>query len=204
MIKTIYLLFFLLIVILIFNSQNQEDFNNVMTITSNSFEEMKPITQKHACIEKGGSDIIPQLYCKHPKNNEVSSYAIIIEDIDAPHERDENWTHWVVPYLAITYDSNRNVTNEFIIPSIPSFTNINGTIGDDQREIIQGINSWNIVGYKGMCSPKDILHKYKISVYALKNKINNCNNCTRINLLNRIQGNILYSGSTITTFTSNK
>ena len=181
-----------------------ERFNTIMTISSNSFEPNNPITQKHACTEKGGSDIIPHLYCTHPRNNEVSSYAIIIEDIDSPHERDQNWTHWVVPYLAITYDDNRNVTNEFTIPSDTAFTNVNGNIGDEQREIIQGINSWNIVGYRGMCPPKDIIHRYKVSVYALKIKIDNCNNCTRLNLLNRMEENILYSGAIITTFQSNK
>ena len=58
------------------------------------------ITQKHACLDKGGSDLIPHLYCKHPRNNDVKSYALIIEDIDAPHDRDINWTHWVVPYIS--------------------------------------------------------------------------------------------------------
>ena len=170
MLNTIILLLILLIGIIKYTN-SIEPFNELLEITSNSFENDSLITQKHACLDKGGSDMIPHLYCKHPRNNEVKSYAIIVEDVDAPHERDTNWTHWLVPYLSITVDFNGNVTNEFSIPSMASFNQVNSSIGDEQRNIIQGLNSWDTIGYKGMCPPKDIIHNYKISVYALDIKI---------------------------------
>ena len=53
-------------------------------------------------------------------------------------------------------------------------------IGDEQRNIVLGINSWDTVGYRGMCPPKDIIHNRKISIYALNIKIEDCQNCSKI------------------------
>ena len=55
-----------------------------------------------------------------------------------------------------------------------------------------------------MCPPKDILHNYRIFVYALNTKIEDCENCSRNSLINRIQNNKLYSGSINFKFQSNK
>ena len=203
MIKKVIIIFILLSLFRVFQNC-KENFNTILEITSNSFEKDKLITQKHACLEKGGSDIIPHLYCKHPKNNKVHSYALIIEDTDSPHERDTNWTHWVVPNLGIIPDINGNISSEFTINSTESFDYMNHTIGDDQRSITQGLNSWDIVGYRGMCPPKNIIHNYKVSIYALDNKIEDCENCTRNSLINKMNGHILYSGATNFKFQSNK
>lgn len=202
MIKTIVLLFLLLICAIKYKTIDH--FNDLLEISSNSFEKNGIITQKHACLDKGGSDMIPHLYCKHPRNNDVKSYAIIIEDVDAPHDRDTNWTHWLVPYLSATIDFNGNVTNEFSIPSLASFDDVNSSIGDEQRNIIQGLNSWDTIGYRGMCPPKDIIHNFKVSVYVLDIKIEDCQNCSRNSLISKMNGHILYSGATTFKFQSNK
>lgn len=203
MIKIIFFILIILIIFRVFLKCN-ENFNTTLEITSNSFEKDKLITQKHACLEKGGSDIIPHIYCKHPRNNKVQSYAIIIEDIDSPHERDTNWTHWVVPNLGTIVDNKGNISNEFTIDSVEAFEFVNHSIGDEQRSISQGMNSWDTIGYRGMCPPKNIVHNYKISVYALDNKIDDCENCTRNSLINKMNGHILYSGATTFKFESNK
>ena len=201
MIRIIFLIFLFLTVYLM---NTKENFNNILEITSDSFEDGGMITQKHACLEKGGSDILPHLYIKHPRNNDVKSYALLLEDLDAPHDRDTNWTHWVIPYISTLIDDNGNVTNEFTIPSINATDEKNISIGVEQREFIQGVNSWDTIGYRGMCPPKNILHNYRLFVYALNTKIEDCENCSRNSLINRIQSNKLYSGSINFKFKSNK
>ena len=65
MIKTVVLLFILLICAAKYKTI--EGFNNLLEIDYNSFERDGMITQKHACLDKGGSDLIPHLIVNTPK-----------------------------------------------------------------------------------------------------------------------------------------
>ena len=117
-----------------------------------------------------------------------------MEDMDSDHARDGNWTHWVVQSILATNDSTGNVTKSVSFPSMITENKDHLLVSDDQREVSQGINSWDKVGYKGPCPPKGKAHKYLITIYAL-DKVIICENCTKDKLLENIRGHIVYTGT---------
>jgi Raf kinase inhibitor-like YbhB/YbcL family protein len=185
----------LLLITLIFLLNKRELFsNNKLEIISDSFIINKSIPQKHFCSEKGGSDLTPELSWNHAQNNLVKSYALTMEDTNSDHARDGNWTHWVVQSILATNDSTGNVTKSVSFPSMITENKDHLLVSDEQREVSQGINSWDKLGYKGPCPPKGKAHKYLITIYAL-DKVIICENCTKDKLIENMRGHIVYSGT---------
>ena len=143
-----------------------ENFSTSVTITSKSIVNNK-FNKNQLCYHINGSNNTPHLQIEHEPNNNIKSYAILLEDIDAPNERDGHWVHWLVPYISIVKDSY-NI--EF--PEINTEGKIKMLIGAEQREIIQGSTSWSdVVGYRGPCPPSGSIHRYKLHFYCLNGSL---------------------------------
>ena len=63
--------------------------------------------------------------------------------------------------------------------------------------MIQGINSWDKLGYRGPCPPIGSEHKYKLSIWALDIQIKNDPNCDKKTLLTKLDGHVIYDGETV-------
>ena len=173
-----------------------ENFSTSVTITSKSIVNNK-FNKNQLCYHINGSNNTPHLQIEHEPNNNIKSYAILLEDIDAPNERDGHWVHWLVPYISIVKDSY-NI--EF--PESNTEGKIKLLIGAEQREIIQGLNSWSeasvsgsdasgsdasrtgVVGYRGPCqilfetksTPKSQKVKKPNKIFSTRTYISNHNN----------------------------
>ncbi len=110
-----------------------------MRITSTAFEHGQSIPTKYTCM---GEDINPQLNIENaPK--ETVTFALIMEDPDAPVGTWDHWIMWNIP----------PETTEIKEKSVP-----NGAV--------QGKNSWGMQRYGGPCPPSGT-HRYFFVLYAL-------------------------------------
>ncbi len=115
-----------------------------MRIWSLAFEEGGMIPMQYTC---DGEDISPELAWENaPK--ETKSFAIILNDPDAPSG---NFVHWII--WNIPKDSSglpQGITNDLVL--------LDGTR--------QGQNGAKQVGYSGPC-PSTSTHRYFFTLYAL-------------------------------------
>ncbi len=111
-----------------------------MTLVSRSFADGAEIPSKYTC---DGENISPSLEIGNIPPEAVS-LVLIVEDPDAPVGI---WHHWVEYDIEVT-------GQDMLIPEN------SGIIA------IQGVNSWNLVGYGGPCPPPGQTHRYVFTVYA--------------------------------------
>ncbi len=119
---------------------------------SPAFSKNQMIPEKYTC---DGEDISPPLEWRNIPAN-TKSLALIMDDPDAPVGL---WVHWVV----------YNIPTE--IQSLPENIAKKEKIIINQKEMTQGKNSWNKIGYGGPCPP-DKVHRYFFKLYALKENTN--------------------------------
>ena len=156
------IIFFILsLLCLILFITKREKFITKMEISSNSFQNNELIHKKFICEDKGGLNYSPHISWENIKESDIKSYALLFEDLDAPHARDTNWTHWLVPFI-----EKRNIDSIHLPESILEEKS-DLQLGESQIRIKNGYNSWDKLGYRGPCSPKGSEHKYKLTVYAL-------------------------------------
>ena len=184
--RSLYMIIFILFILIIMNMKlDIENFSTGVTITSKSIINNK-FNKNQLCYHINGSNNTPHLQIEHEPNNNIKSYAILLEDIDAPNERDGHWVHWLVPYISIVKDMGnsvvRNINPIIEIPEINTEGKIKMLIGAEQREIIQGSTSWSeahqhnppdsfVVGYRGPCPPSGSIHRYKLHFYCLNGSL---------------------------------
>jgi Raf kinase inhibitor-like YbhB/YbcL family protein len=108
-------------------------------ISSPAFEEMSLIPPKYTC---DGEDISPPLHWEGAPAH-MQTYALIVEDPDAPRK---TWVHWVV------YN---------IEAAAKGFSE-----GKISQKAIEGVNDFRNVGYGGPCPPSGT-HRYVFTLYAL-------------------------------------
>ncbi len=118
------------------------------TILCKAFENGFNIPTEYTCE---GDDISPHIWWEGEPKGTVS-YALIMEDPDAP---DGTFTHWIVYNLPA--DCNQL---EKIIPIQKNLSN----------GAIQAKNDFGKIGYKGPCPPKGEEHRYFFRIFALKKK----------------------------------
>lgn len=119
---------------------------------SPAFQPHQLMPEKYTC---DGADISPPLEWKQfPK--ETKSFAIIMDDPDAPVGL---WIHWVVYNIPVE------------LTKFPENIEKKEKVKISQYEITQGKNSWPKIGYGGPCPP-DRQHRYFFKLYALKEKTN--------------------------------
>ncbi|MCH8164750.1 MAG: YbhB/YbcL family Raf kinase inhibitor-like protein [Planctomycetes bacterium] len=141
-------------------------------VTSSAFEHEGSIPSKYTC---DGEDVSPPLtWSTGPQR--TSSYALIMDDPDAPGQ---TWVHWVA----------------WNIPG----TSLPEAVKPDATDIAQGMNSWPRTGYGGPCPPSGT-HRYFFKVYALDTRLDLPAKTTKQALLDAMDGHILAQGELMGTY----
>jgi Raf kinase inhibitor-like YbhB/YbcL family protein len=150
-----------------------------LKLTSDAFANGQSIPAKYSCI---GRNISPALKWNEPPA-ETQSFALIMEDPDAPAG---TWVHWVL--FNIPAD-RRSLQEELPITG----KNI------DPNAIYVGKNSSGNIGYDGPCPPRGT-HRYYFKLYALDQTINFLPGATRDQILKGMDGHILAEAELMGTF----
>ena len=139
------------------------------TLTSPAFASGATIPKPYTCE---GSDISPALsWSGHPA--QTTSFALIVDDPDAPVG---TWVHWVMWNIP----SNTHLLTENVAKR-------------DRLEsgAMQGRNDFRKVGYNGPCPPPGNTHRYFFRLYALDVKLTLPPGTTRQELDAAMKGHIL-------------
>ena len=136
-----------------------------MELVSNSFANNSVIPAQYTC---DGKDITPHLTWRDAPLN-TKSFALIVEDPDAPAGL---WVHWIlynIPPEVISLEEN--------LASLPAGTEV-------------GINSWQRKAYGGPCPPSG-QHRYYFRLYALDEMLSLSGNVDRDVLYKAMSGHVL-------------
>ncbi len=137
-----------------------------MELFSTAFNNNDHIPAKYTC---DGENISPQLNWQDVPA-ETASFALIVDDPDAPKE---TWVHWVLYNLP---EDTRSL--EEGIKQLPPGTQT-------------GANSWRTMEYKGACPPSGIAHHYHFRLFALNTKLDLTKHITSEQLQQAMRGHIL-------------
>ena len=144
-------------------------------MTSQSFSLSSPafaggatIPSKYTCDEIGQSP--PLSWSGAPAD--VQSFALIMDDPDAPAG---TWVHWLI--FNIPADAT----------ALPENIPPDSTLADGS---VQGTNSWGRIGYGGPCPPRG-QHRYFFKLYALDTGLSLGSKATKPDLLKAMEGHIL-------------
>src|SRR5687768_11662996 len=141
-----------------------------LTLTSDAFINGQSIPAKYTCT---GRNISPALAWSEPPSG-TQSFAIIIDDPDAPMG---TWVHWVlfnIPAERRSLEEDLPMTGKNIEPNA----------------IYVGKNSYGNARYDGPCPPGGT-HRYYFKLYALDSTINFLPGATKEQVLKEMQGHIL-------------
>ena len=140
-----------------------------LSVTSSAFKQEGDIPAKYTCQ---GQDISPALqWSAGPAGTQ--SYALIMDDPDAPGGTYVHWLAW-------------NLTGTTLAENQPKGDSLSG--GG-----INGTNSWKKTGYGGPCPPSGT-HRYYFKVYALDTKLNLKPSTTKQQLLDAMKDHIVGQG----------
>ncbi|MDD1654982.1 MAG: YbhB/YbcL family Raf kinase inhibitor-like protein [Methanomicrobiales archaeon] len=127
---------------------------------------------RYTCL---GVDISPAVNWTRAPNG-TQSFAVIVEDPDAPSGL---FTHWLVYGIPAT---------QFELPEgLPKETEV-------ADGILQGTNDFGTMGYRGPCPPKGSTHKYVLRVLALDGMMNLAGGADRETFDTVIKGHVLDTG----------
>ena len=149
-----------------------------LIISTSAFAVGKEIPEQYSCK---GADASPELTWSGAPAKTVS-YALILDDPDAPHG---TWVHWVMWNIP---------ANERNLPA-----------AEPKREELsdgahQGKNDFHKTGYNGPCPPGGQTHRYYFHLYALDTRLDLGANTTRAALDNAMKGHILEQAEYMGTF----
>jgi Raf kinase inhibitor-like YbhB/YbcL family protein len=136
-------------------------------ITSTAFLSGDTIPILYTC---DSTNISPPLNWTNEYNN-TASFAIIMDDPDAPSA---TWVHWIV----------YNIPGE--VRELPAHLPMDSVLPNG---IKQGFTSFRTIGYGGPCPPEG-MHRYFFKLYALDAKLNVPARLTKTELLNAMSGHI--------------
>jgi len=119
------------------------------TVTSPAFASGAAIPKTYTCQ---GADISPALnWSGHPP--QTASFALVLDDPDAPVG---TWVHWVIWNIpASAHELAENVAKHDRLDS----------------GALQGNNDFGKIGYNGPCPPPGKTHRYFFRLYALDVKL---------------------------------
>ena len=177
----IFVIFFLSIKIIPkpINTRNKME----IKIKSTAFHQGSAIPLKFSCE---GSNVSPQLHWNEV-SKDVKSYAIIVDDPDAPGG---DFVHWII----FNIPGNMMELNENVTPSrnIPD-------------EVMLGTNSFGRIGYGGPCPPPEKPHHYFFRIYALDTILHHVESgVTKQQLVKAMEGHIMASGELMGTYQRSK
>lgn len=161
-------LIFILISVVLVESQAATKGGKVMDIKSSVFTEGTMIPARYTC---DGQNISPPLEWENAPTG-TKSFALINDDPDAPMG---TWVHWVVyniPPNVMSLDENIRPDREF------------------KNGMRQGSNDWPKIGYGGPCPPGGT-HRYYFKLYALDTMLDLKPEATKAQLLQAMEGHIL-------------
>jgi|SRR5579859_3003083 len=146
-----------------------------LRLSSNSFPDGGMIPAQYTCK---GKNISPELNWKGAPPG-TKSFAVIVDDPDAPTQ---TWVHWVlfnIPAKAAgmvgdTYELSENFPRD----------------EKTAEGITQGSNDFNKIGYDGPCPPNGV-HRYYFKLYALDAPLPLAAGVTKDQLLRAIKGHQL-------------
>ena len=137
--------------------------------SSTDFPANGVIPKKFTCA---GENVSPALQWSGEPGG-THSYALIVEDPDAPSGA---WIHWVV------FDIPHHVSSlPQAVPPEPQ-----STVG-----FVQGDNDFHKLGYGGPCPPPGSPHHYVFRLYALTQKLGLKPGATKDELADAMEDNIL-------------
>jgi Raf kinase inhibitor-like YbhB/YbcL family protein len=147
-------------------------------LTSSAFPSGGEIPKQYTCK---GSDISPPLeWTGAPQR--TASFALIMDDPDAPAG---TWVHWVL--------WNAPATAHTLPEGVPKREQL-----DDGTR--QGLNSFHKVGYNGPCPPGGKTHRYFFRLYALDGKLELASSASRADLDAAMKGHVLGQAEYMGTF----
>lgn len=143
-----------------------------MQLKSPSFENLRSIPAKYTC---DGKDVPPPIEWSNVPNG-TKSFALIVDDPDAPDPADPKmtWVHWIIYNIPTTFRSLPEGIQEKDLPE--------GTL--------QGLNDWKRTGYGGPCPPIGE-HRYFHKLYALDTILPDLKKPTKAKLEKAMEGHIL-------------
>ena len=146
-----------------------------MQLTSPAIGPNQSIPPRFTC---SGADVSPPLrWAGAPA--ETQSFALLVRDRDA-----HDFTHWVIWNLPPQ------------LHSLPEgLANGHAAAGG-----VQGMNSWQTLGYGGPCPPPGAAHHYVFTLYALRHQLALPPGAGSLEVLASIQGNILARAQMVPTF----
>jgi len=115
------------------------------TLTSSAFGEGAPIPDRHTC---SGEELSPPLRWTDPPRG-TRSFALIVDDPDAPRGTFTHWLLWNLPADAA---------------ELPETGRGGARLPDGA---LQGTNSGGAQGWMGPCPPPGGPHRYFFTLYAL-------------------------------------
>lgn len=148
---------------------HQEGKTMSLSISSPSFSSGGNIPNKFTC---DGSDVSPQLAWTEPPAG-TKSFALLVDDPDAPVGNWNHWTLWNLP--ASARGLSEGVSKEASLPD--------GTQ--------QGKNDFRKTGYNGPCPPPGKPHRYYFKLFALDTKLDLKPGSNRQELESAMKGHIL-------------
>lgn len=148
-------------------------------LKSDAFASGQSIPAKYGCT---GKNISPALTWNEPPAG-TRSFALIMDDPDAPGG---TWVHWVlfnIPAEARGLPENLPLTGKNV----------------DPNAIYAGKNSWGNTAYGGPCPPSGT-HRYYFRLYALDTTLSLLPGATRDELLREMKDHVLAQGELMGTF----
>ena len=146
-----------------------------LKMTTSGFAPGGTIPAEFTC---DGSDVSPALaWSGAPAGTQ--SFALIVDDPDAPRG---TWVHWVL------YDVPP--TERHLDEGVPSA----GTLPSGGR---QGLNDFGNIGYGGPCPPPGPAHRYCFRLYALDRKLGLQSGATRAAVDRGMRGHVLASAELV-------
>jgi len=147
-------------------------------LTSSAFSAGGEIPVQETCK---GADLSPALEWSGVPRKTVS-FALILDDPDAPHG---TWVHWVMWDMPAS------------LHSLPQAIAKRETLDDGSH---QGQNDFHKNGYNGPCPPGGATHRYFFHLYALDTKLDLAPGADRAALDAAMKGHILAQAEYMGTF----
>jgi Raf kinase inhibitor-like YbhB/YbcL family protein len=164
------------------SSPDQHSASPSLSLTTKAFKPGALIPKQFAC---DGLDASPDLdWSSAPQ--ETRSFALIVEDPDAPGG---NWVHWVV--------YNLPASTHHLSEGVPKRSDI-------QAGGRQGQNDFGAVGYNGPCPPAGRPHRYFFRLYALDTFLNLKTQVTKAGLEQAMKGHVLAEGEVMGRYNRNR
>jgi len=146
-----------------------------MQLLSNDFSSNERFPMRFTC---DGAGVSPSVYWKDVPA-ETKSFALILEDPDAPSGI---FTHWLI----------------FNLP--PEERQLSEAMSQLPDGAQWGLTSWEHSGYGGPCPPRGQTHRYIFKLYALDTLLQFSNPPVREKLLQTMDGHILAKAELISTY----